>query len=120
VREGPHLMILRIWGLYVVNRVEGVDPLLTAVEDLLDRRVADSHPDAEGALAIHSEISLVRPYLSRSRNDEKNASDLTQQVLKDIDQIQIPLKSVTYYGLGLDYFGKGELNEAQEALETAV
>src|SRR5690554_3141984 len=120
VLESPQLMMLRIWGLYFANRVEGLDPLLTEVEDLLDRRVADSHPDAEGALAIHSEISLVRSYLARSRNDEKNASDLTQQVLKDIDQIQIPLKSVTYYGLGLDYFGKGELNEAQAALETAV
>lgn len=120
VQESPQLMMLRIWGLYFANRVDGLEPLLTEVEDLLDRRVADSHPDAEGALAIHSELSLVRSYLARTRNDEKNASDLTRQVLKDIDQIQIPLKSVTYYGLGLDYFGKGELNEAQEALETAV
>jgi len=118
--ESPQLQMLRIWGLFFANRVEGLEPLLTEVEDLLDRRVADSHPDAEGALAIHSEISLVRSYLARSRNDEKNASDLTRQVLKDIDQIQIPLKSVTYYGLGLDYFGKGELNDAEEALESAV
>ncbi len=120
VQESPQLMMLRIWGLYFANRVEGLEPLLSEVEDLLDRRVADSHPDAEGALAIHSELSLIRSYLARSRNDEENASVLTRQVLKDIDQIQIPLKSVTYYGLGLDYFGKGELNEAQEALESAV
>lgn len=118
--ESPQLQMLRIWGLFFANRVEGLDPLLTDVEDLLDRRVADSHPDAEGALAIHSEISLVRSYLARGRNDEKNASDLTRQVLKDIDQIQIPLKSVTYYGLGLDYFGRGELNDAEEALAAAV
>jgi LuxR family maltose regulon positive regulatory protein len=118
--ESPQLQMLKVWGLFFANRVEGLEPLLAEVEDLLDRRVADSHPDAEGALAIHSEISLVRSYLARSRNDEKNASDLTRQVLKDIDQIQIPLKSVTYYGLGLDYFGKGELNEAEEALDSAV
>lgn len=118
--DSPQLQMLRIWSLFFANRVEGLEPLLTEVEDLLDRRVADSHPDAEGALAIHSELSLVRSYLARSRNDEKNASDLTRQVLKDIDQIQIPLKSVTYYGLGLDCFGQGELNEAEEALASAV
>ncbi|RKR79071.1 LuxR C-terminal-related transcriptional regulator [Marinobacter nauticus] len=120
IQDSPQLQMLRIWGLFFANRVESLDPLLLEVEDLLDRRVADSHPDAEGALALHSEISLVRSYLARTRNDEKNASDLTRQVLKDIDQISIPLKSVTYYGLGLDYFGKGELNDAEEALESAV
>lgn len=118
--DSPQLQMLRIWGLFFANRLDGLDPLLTELEDLLDRRVADSHPDAEGALAIHSEISLVRSYLARGRNDDKNASDLTRQVLKDIDQIQIPLKSVTYYGLGLDYFGKGDLGAAEEALASAV
>ena len=120
VQESPPLMMLQVWGLYFANRVDGLEPVLTQVEDLLDRQVADSHPDAEGALAIHAELSLVRSYLARSRNDERNASDLTRQALKDIDHNQIPLKSVTYYGLGLDYFGKGELNDAQEALEAAV
>ncbi|KPQ30200.1 MAG: LuxR family transcriptional regulator, maltose regulon positive regulatory protein [Marinobacter excellens HL-55] len=118
--DSPQLQMLRIWGLFFANRLDGLDPRLTELEDLLDRRVADSHPDAEGALAIHSEISLVRSYLARSRNDDKNASDLTRQVLKDIDQIQIPLKSVTYYGLGLDYFGRGDLSAAEEALASAV
>ncbi|MFO8142470.1 MAG: LuxR C-terminal-related transcriptional regulator [Marinobacter sp.] len=118
--DSPQLQMLRIWSLFFANRMDGLEPLLTEVEDLLDRRVADSHPDAEGALAIHSELSLVRSYLARSRNDNKNAADLTRQVLKDIDQIQIPLKSVTYYGLGLDYFGQGELSEAEEALASAV
>ncbi|MEC7377945.1 MAG: tetratricopeptide repeat protein, partial [Pseudomonadota bacterium] len=86
----------------------------------LDRRVADSHPDAEGALGLQSEISLMRSYLARTRSDDKSASDLTRQVLKEIDHTRIPLKSVTYYGLGLDYFGKGELVEAEDALRSAV
>jgi len=120
VQENPQLMMLKVWGLYFANRVDGLEPALAQVEDRLDRQVADSHPDADGALAIHAELSLVRSYLARSRNDEQNASDLTRQALKDIDHNQIPLKSVTYYGLGLDYFGKGELNDAQEALEAAV
>nr|WP_227537480.1 LuxR C-terminal-related transcriptional regulator [Marinobacter litoralis] len=120
VQENPQLMMLKVWGLYFANRVDGLEPVLSQVEDLLDRQVADSHPDAEGALAIQAELSLIRSYLARSRNDEQNASNLTRQALKDIDNNQIPLKSVTYYGLGLDYFGKGELNDAQEALEAAV
>ncbi|QSP93726.1 tetratricopeptide repeat protein [Marinobacter salinisoli] len=120
VQDSPQIQMLRIWGLFFANRVDTLDPLLTSLEDLLDQRVADSHPDAEGALGLQSEISLIRSYLARTRSDEKSASDLTQQVLRDIDHTQIPLKSVTYYGVGLDYYGKGELAEAEDALRSAV
>lgn len=120
VTDNPQLQMLKIWGLFFANRLDSLEPLLGALEDLLDRRVADSHPDAEGALGLQSEISLMRSYLARTRSDDKSASDLTRQVLREIDHTRIPLKSVTYYGLGLDYFGKGELVEAEDALRSAV
>lgn len=120
VDDSPQLQMLRIWSLFFANRVDVLEPLLSDLEDMLDRRVADSHPDAEGALGLQSEISLIRSYLARTRSDEKSASDLTQQVLRDIDHTRIPLKSVTYYGVGLDYYGKGDLASAQEALRSAV
>ncbi|RBP22179.1 LuxR family maltose regulon positive regulatory protein [Marinobacter pelagius] len=118
--ESPQLQMLKIWGLFFANRVDSLEPLLVALEDLLDRRVADSHPDAEGALGLHSEISLIRSYLARSRSDDKAASDLTRRVLEEIDHTRIPLKSVTYYGIALDGFGRGELPEAEDALRSAV
>ncbi|WP_150913308.1 LuxR C-terminal-related transcriptional regulator [Marinobacter halotolerans] len=118
--ESPQLLMLRVWALFFANRVELLDPLLNELEDKLDQQVADSHPDAEGALGLQSEISLIRSYLARSRSDEKSASDLTRQVLRDIDHTRIPLKSVTYYGLGLDYYGKGDLADAEEALKSSV
>ncbi|MCG7199519.1 LuxR C-terminal-related transcriptional regulator [Marinobacter pelagius] len=118
--DSPQLQMLKIWGLFFANRVDSLEPLLAALEDLLDRRVADSHPDAEGALGLHSEISLIRSYLARSRSDDKAASDLTRRVLQEIDHTRIPLKSVTYYGIGLDCFGRGELPEAEDALRSAV
>ena len=120
VNDNPQLQMLRIWGLFFANRVDTLEPLLSALEDLLDRQVADSHPDAEGALGLQSEISLMRSYLARTRSDDKSAADLTRQVLREIDHTRIPLKSVTYYGLGLDYYGKGELTEAEDALQSAV
>lgn len=120
VNDNPQLQMLRVWGLFFANRVDTLEPLLSALEDLLDRQVADSHPDAEGALGLQSEISLMRSYLARTRSDDKSAADLTRQVLREIDHTRIPLKSVTYYGLGLDYYGKGELTEAEDALQSAV
>jgi LuxR family maltose regulon positive regulatory protein len=118
--DNPQLQMLRVWGLFFANRVDALEPLLTSLESILDCRVADSHPDAEGALGLQSEISLIRSYLARTRNDDKSASDLTRQVLEDIDHTQIPLKSVTYYGLGLDYYGKGDLAGAEDALQSAI
>lgn len=87
VNDSPQLQMLRIWGLFFANRLDSLEPLLESLEDLLDRRVADSHPDSEGALGLQSEISLMRSYLARTRSDDKSASDLTRQVLRDIDQI---------------------------------
>ncbi|AZT84059.1 helix-turn-helix transcriptional regulator [Marinobacter sp. NP-4(2019)] len=120
VEDNPQLQMLRIWSLFFANRVDTLDPLLSNLEDVLDKQVADSHPDAEGALGLQSEISLIRSYLARTRSDDKSASDLTRQVLRDIDHTRIPLKSVTYYGIGLDYYGKGDLPSAREALRSAV
>jgi len=120
VSDDPRLMMLEIWALFFANRVDRIEPQLNELENLLDIRVAESHSDADGALGLHSEISLMRSYLARSRHDSKSASDLTQQVLKDIDTSQIPLKSVTYYGIGLDYFEQGAMASAEEALLSAV
>lgn len=120
LQDSPQLQMLRVWALFFANRVDLLDPLLGDLEDMLDKRVADSHPDAEGALGLQSEISLIRSYLARSKSDDKSASDLTQQVLRDIDHTRIPLKSVTYYGVGLDYYGKGDLAAAEDALTSAV
>ncbi|MDK8464318.1 LuxR C-terminal-related transcriptional regulator [Marinobacter sp. SS13-12] len=120
LQESPQLLMLRVWALFFANRVDVLDPLLDELEDMLDKQVADSHPDAEGALGLQSEISLIRSYLARSKSDDKSASDLTQQVLRDIDHTRIPLKSVTYYGVGLDYYGKGDLAAAEDALKSAV
>ncbi|SFM54910.1 LuxR family transcriptional regulator, maltose regulon positive regulatory protein [Marinobacter zhejiangensis] len=116
----PQLLMVRIWGLFFANRLSQIEVQLSDLEDILDRRVADSHPDAEGALALHNEISLIRSYIARSKSDDKSAQDLTQQVLREIDHTRIPLKSVTYYGLGLDYFGQGDLGAAEEALAASV
>ncbi|MAA63487.1 MAG: helix-turn-helix transcriptional regulator [Alteromonadaceae bacterium] len=120
VEDNTRLSMLRIWGHFFANRLDVIEPQLGRLEDLLDKRVADSHPDAGGALALHSEIALIRSYLARTRSDLKSAADLTQQVLRDIDHTQIPLKSVTYYGLGIDYFAGGDLPAAEEALQSAV
>ncbi len=120
IDDNPRLQMLRIWALFFANRVSQIEAQLSHLENLLDRRVADSHPDADGALALHSEISLMRSYLARSRSDYDSAQDLTNQVLRDINHTSIPLKSVTYYGLGLDYYGRGELGPAESALQSAV
>jgi len=120
VEESAQLQMLRVWGRFFANRLDHLEPLLANIEDLLDRHVADSAPDAEGALGLQSEVSLVRSYLARSRSDDKSASDLTKQVLADIDHTRIPLKSVTYYGIGLDDYGKGDLPGAENTLKSAV
>lgn len=120
LQDSPQIQMLKIWGLFFSNRIDTISPLLETLEDTLDKRVADSHPDAGGALALTSEISLIRSYLARAKADAKRASDLTKQVLEDIDHSNMPLKSMTYYGIGIDCFNNGDLNDAESALSSAI
>lgn len=118
--NNPRLLMLQIWALFFLNRLNNIEPLLEQLEDLLDTRVAGSHKNADVALALHSEIALIRSYMARTRSDHSSAQDLTQQVLRDIDHTNIPLKSVTYYGIGLDCYANGDLTSATTALESAI
>lgn len=120
LEKRPRLMMLRIWALFFSNKLESLEPLLERLESTLDRQVAESHPDAGGALALESEIDLMRAYLARTQSDLKRADALTQRVLRDIDHTNIPLKSVTYYGIGLDCYAKGDLVSARSALQSAI
>ncbi|UZE97822.1 LuxR C-terminal-related transcriptional regulator [Alkalimarinus alittae] len=118
--EHPRLIMLKVWALFFSNKIETTLPLLDRLEDILDKRVCDSHPEAQDALALHSEISLIRSYLARSQSDLASATDLTQQVLDDLDNSNMPLKSVTYYGLGMDCFAQGDLSSARSALQASI
>ncbi|WP_227519950.1 LuxR C-terminal-related transcriptional regulator [Mangrovitalea sediminis] len=116
----PRLLMLRIWALFFSNKLDIVEPLLERLESLLHKRIAEDHPDTDGAMALQSEIALIRSYLARTRSDLQKASVLTQQVLRDIDHTNIPLKSVTYYGIGLDCYARGDLVSARTALQSSV
>ncbi|PJF38409.1 MAG: helix-turn-helix transcriptional regulator, partial [Phototrophicales bacterium] len=59
-------------------------------------------------------------YLARSHSDLASARELTRTVLEELDTTKIPLKSVTYYGIGLDSFSIGDLDSAQHALSEAI
>ncbi len=120
ITENPRLMMLQIWALFFLNRLNNIEPLLEQLEDTLDIRVANSDANADVALALHNEIALIRSYMARTRSDHSSARDLTQQVLRDIDHTNIPLKSVTYYGIGLDCYANGDLASATTALESAI
>ncbi len=120
IESNPRLLMLQVWALFFSNKLDVIHPLLDRLEDLLDQRVADSHPDAAGALALHSEISLIRSYLARLKSDLQSAGALSERVLKDLDHSNMPLKSVTYYGIGMDCYMKGDLKSARSALTSAI
>jgi len=116
IDKRPHLQMLQIWALFFANRLGSLEPLLATLEEVLGK------PGTEDGdrCGLHSEMTLVRAYLARSRNDNQRARDLTRKVLEDLDHTRIPLKSVTYYGLGLDGYGRGDLTGAEEALASSV
>ncbi|TVP58177.1 MAG: helix-turn-helix transcriptional regulator [Halomonadaceae bacterium] len=114
----PRLLMLRIWALFFSNKLRLIDPLLNQLEELLEGPATE--PDTESALALHSELALIRSYMARTRSDLTSAQNLTRQVLEDIDHTNIPLKSVTYYGIGLDRYARGDLPGARTALQSAV
>lgn len=121
IDESPRLMMLNIWALFFSNKIELIQPLLDRLESLIDDQRLDNVETTTNALIdLHSEISLIRSYLARSQQDLRSASALTQQVLKELDHTNMPLKSVTYYGIGIDSFTVGDLQSAEQALVAAI
>lgn len=117
----PRLIMLKIWGLFFSNRLDEIRPSLDSLETLIDQQRLDNIATSTHELIdLHSEISLIRSYLARSQSDFRSASKLTKQVLEELDHTNMPLKSVTYYGIGLDNYTVGDLNSAEAALCAAV
>jgi LuxR family maltose regulon positive regulatory protein len=107
--------------LYFSNKIEIIPPLLDELEILIDQQRLDNVETSTNELIdLHSEISLIRAYLARSQSDLKSANLLTKEVLKELDSTNMPLKSVTYYGIGLDSFAVGDLESAESALLAAI
>ena len=119
--NSPRLIMLKIWALFFSNKIEVIPPLLDDLENLIDQqRLQNVQTSTNELIDLHSEISLIRSYLARSQSDLSSAHELTKQVLKELDNTNMPLKSVTYYGIGLDCFTVGDLDSAESALLAAI
>ncbi len=119
--KSPRLQMLVIWALFFSNRLDEIQPLLDTLEALIDQQRLDNvETSAHELIDLHSEISLIRSYLARSQADFSSASRLTRQVLDELDHTNMPLKSVTYYGIGLDNYTVGDLQSAEAALKSAI
>jgi len=119
--QSPRVIMLKIWALFFSNKIEVIPPLLEELEILIDQqRLLNIETSPNELIDLHSEISLIRAYLARSQSDLKSAGQLTKAVLKELDSTNMPLKSVTYYGLGLDSFAIGDLDSAETALLEAI
>ncbi|MFV1873007.1 MAG: LuxR C-terminal-related transcriptional regulator [Oleiphilus sp.] len=119
--QSPRIIMVKIWALFFSNKIDIIPPLLDELENLIDQqRLSDVETSPTELIDLHSEISLIRAYLARSQSDLKSAGKLTIEVLKELDTTQMPLKSVTYYGIGLDSFAIGNLDSAETALLEAI
>lgn len=121
ISNSPRLLMLKIWALFFSNKIEVIEPYLDDLEALIDKqRIENVQTSTNELIDLHSEISLIRSYLARSHSDLRSAKALTHQVLEELDNTNMPLKSVTYYGIGLDSFTIGDLDSAESALVAAI
>lgn len=118
--QSPKLLMLRAWCYFYDNKFESIEPQLAQLEILLSQPRQRHGLTSDEFEQIQNEISLVRAYLTRSHPDSTEASNLTRQVLEKIRDTDIPLKSVGYYGIALDYFRWGDLTMAVSSLESAI
>jgi len=120
-RQSPRAFMLKIWALFFSNKVDLYAPLVDELEVLIDQqRLSNIETSTDELIDLHSEISLIRAYVARSHSDTESAEKLTKEVLIELNKTNMPLKSVTYYGIGLDSFVIGDLDSAETALLEAV
>ncbi len=95
----PRLLMLRIWCLFYDNKLKNLKHLLQQLEQLLATDRAYPALSDQEASQIRNEMALIQSYLARTIKQAHNANELTHQVLERIQQTDIPLKSVSYYGV---------------------
>src|SRR5690606_14230814 len=118
ISHSARLLMLRAWCYFYDNKFENIEAQLAQLDILL------AYPSQHSALSsvdleqIKNEISFMRAYLARAQQGD--TGKLTHQVLEKIRETDIPIKSVSYFGLAQDYFRWGDLTTAVSSLESAI
>lgn len=118
ISHSPKLLMLRAWCYFYDNKFENIEAQLAQLELLLAQSSQRDSFSATDLAQLQNEISFMRAYLARPGQGE--SGKLTHQVLEKIRDTDIPIKSVSYFGLAQDHFRWGDLSTVVKSLESAI
>jgi LuxR family maltose regulon positive regulatory protein len=114
VRARPRLSVLRVWVLLVSGRPQEIDGYTRDIALWLESHHADPL-----APSIHAEVTAIEAYAVRLRGDFPRAIDLSQQALTQLPETD-HLCGLIAFNLGMAHSNSGNLNEANQAFESAA
>ncbi len=119
VRESAPLGLAYCWVLWLRGQIGAIEPHLMAAENALDAPAVADFPD------LPAHLAAMRSIVARHQDDFGAAVACAERALRltppDLSlQVEAQLRTVTYMALGLAYDGKGELEEAVDALTEAI
>lgn len=135
VEKRPKLLLfnLRVWTLSTVLHLNPTENYVTLCQELLsDAKELISANDLEtcasrfGVDSLHqiselqAELDLVRSYWARLRGDVTTSAQLSEAVLEQAREMNLPLKSPSYMSIGMSQYLRGDIKSGSEAVATAL
>lgn len=135
VEKRPKLLLfnLRVWTLSTVlhlnpteNYVNLCQQLLDEAKELISVGNLDACLESFGVSSLHqtselqAELDLVRSYWARLRGDVTMSAKLSQAVLQQAREMNLPLKSPSYMSIGMSQYLRGDIKGGSEAVATAL
>lgn len=115
----PRLTLMRAWCLFFDNRFAAVtdtlDQMAIAFPTLFDADQPATGEDSQ----LRPELHLLSAYVDRFSGDYEQARHKTTAALKELQHIDVPMKSLAYFGLANDSYIASDLDNAAIELRKA-
>ncbi|GAA3964321.1 LuxR C-terminal-related transcriptional regulator [Allohahella marinimesophila] len=116
----PRLTLMRAWCLFFDNRFAAVtdilDQMAIAFPALFDADQTATGEDSQ----LRPELHLLAAYVDRFSGDYAQARHKTTAALKELQHIDVPMKSLAYFGLANDSYIASDLDNAAVELRKAT
>ena len=116
----PRLTLMRAWCLFFDNRFAAVTDTLDQMQIAFPELFDTNQPASGEASQLRPELHLLAAYVDRFSGEYAQARHKTTAALKELQHIDVPMKSLAYFGLANDSYIASDLESAAVELRKAT
>jgi LuxR family maltose regulon positive regulatory protein len=114
LRSYPELYLSYSWSLILTGQLDAAESILAEAETAVEREGGGG-----GAVDLLSDIVSAQAYIARMRGDDERTIELSRRALSLLPEDDLAARSIVAVNLGMAYWNRGHLAEAEPVLMEA-